>query len=230
MWDYTKLAKTYDYRPSYSEEIIDKLFEKTKANCVCDIGAGTGILTHQLLSRTKNVVPVEPNAKMLELGIQKIKRIWVQAHAEFTGLNQNFELLTYGSSFNVCNQIKTLQEARRILMPQGYIACLWNHRDLNDELQSKIENIIKKYVPNYQYGNRREDQTKILQSNGWKTEYFESNFKFIFKKKSYLKATKSHFTLKNQSGKRFHIILKEISNILPKEFEVPYKTVMWIAQ
>ena len=29
---------------------------------------------------------------------------------------------------------------------------MWNHRDLNDITQKEIENIIKQYIPNYNYG------------------------------------------------------------------------------
>lgn len=230
MWNYSELAKTYDDRPAYSKTIIETLFKKTKARNVCDIGAGTGILTCQLLEQSDRVVAVEPNLNMLRIGETKTKLVWVNAYAENTGLQEKFDLITYGSSFNVCMQTEALQEARRILKTNGFIACLWNHRNLTDPLQKEIESIIQFHIPHYQYGKRREDQSPILKAHGWKPEYFEAKFTHVFSKESYIRATESHCTLKSQSENKFETILKEISNILPPTFEVPYKTVMWIAQ
>ena len=39
---------------------------------------------------------------------------------------------------------------------------MWNHRNLDDEFQQKIENVIKTNIDGYNYGSRREDQTEII--------------------------------------------------------------------
>lgn len=233
MWDYSKLAKDYDKRACYSQDAIDFLINRTKSKFVCDIGAGTGILTSQLLKNKKviEVVPVEPNKQMSLIGEEKTKIKFIRAVAEDTGLDsKKFDLVTYGSSFNVCNQRDALEEAKRILKNGGYVSCLWNHRNLKNNLQKEIEKIIKKNVKDYKYGSRRKDQEPIFSKYNWDSEYHEFCFEFNFKKKDFIDGMKSHHTLKMQSGKKFKLILKEISDILPLDFNVPYKTVMWIAK
>ena len=39
---------------------------------------------------------------------------------------------------------------------------MWNNRNLEDKIQSNIENIIKTTVPDYDYGTRRETQTEVI--------------------------------------------------------------------
>lgn len=41
----------------------------------------------------------------------------------------------------------------------------WNHRDLNDPLQSEIENILRKHILDYGYGTRREEQTGVIDAS-----------------------------------------------------------------
>ena len=52
-------------------------------------------------------------------------------------------LATCGSSFGVVDRAATCREVARILEPQGWFACMWNHRDLDDPLQKEIESFIK---------------------------------------------------------------------------------------
>tara|TARA_B100001057_G_scaffold410042_1_gene424973 strand:- start:566 stop:892 length:327 start_codon:yes stop_codon:yes gene_type:complete len=53
-----------------------------------------------------------------------------------------FDLVTFGSSFNVCDPKLAIKETARILRKKGWIACLYNNRNLKDPIQSKIESLI----------------------------------------------------------------------------------------
>lgn len=87
VWDYTKHAKYYSYRPNYAPKTIDMLItlasgEKAGNLKVADIGAGTGNLSIMLLERGCEVVSVEPNDAMREIGIERTKGAkieWVRA-------------------------------------------------------------------------------------------------------------------------------------------------------
>ena len=85
-----------------------------------------------------------------KLDLKRTKRFanieWFEGTGEDATLkSRSFDIITFGSSFNVCDQQKALSEGARILKNRGWFACMWNHRDLNDPVQSNIENIIKKY-------------------------------------------------------------------------------------
>ena len=58
------------------------------------------------------------------------------------------------------------------LKPRGWFACMWNHRELENPIQSKIESIIKERVSGYGYGTRREDQTEVINSCAFSARLF----------------------------------------------------------
>ena len=246
-WDYTNLAASYLSRPQYSAEIINAIFSVSKVNHgdkTADIGAGVGHLTKHHLRAGLEVVAVEPNDEMRRLGMQetKSKRIWVEGTGENTKLkSKSFRLVTFGSSFNVCNQSLALKESHRILENQGWFACLWNHRDLNDPIQSRIEQIIRTHIPEYEYGSRREDQKKIIAESGlFKIPiYMQSSVVHEQSIDDCLIAWRSHATLQRQAGEKFEEIIFEIEKYLRSDtslannfstINVPYQTVCWMTQ
>ena len=239
-WDYTDRAHTYDRRADYSQTAIAKLLQET--NClpnklVADIGAGTGKLTKMLLDAKLQVRAVEPNDNMRMYGMQNTagKRVnWTEGVGESTGLEHNsVHAAFFGSSFNVVDQGKTLQEVARILSPQGWFACLWNHRDVDDPIQKEIENIIKSFIPSYDYGLRRQDPSTTIQDNEWFAPviHIEERFIVSMTKVAIVDAWKSHDTLYRQSNGKFEEIIQAISGMLSKdEYLVPYFTRIWASQ
>jgi len=121
--------------PNYS-----KKQESDRNNRSWDIGAGTGKLTKVLLKRGATVTAVEPNEEMRKYGAQ-IRRgekvTWLEGTGEHTGVTSSyFRLATFGSSFNVVDRQAALKEVDRVVVPKGWFACMWNHRDLTDETQA----------------------------------------------------------------------------------------------
>jgi ubiquinone/menaquinone biosynthesis C-methylase UbiE len=246
-WDYSKLAKSYDARADYSNILINKIAKRIKLKKnypVADIGAGTGKLTKLLVRNNYIVAAIEPNFHMMEFGkknIIKYRKIfnWKKGTAEKTNLpNNSFYAVFFGSSFNVVNYTKAFKEIKRILIPKGYFCCMWNHRDLNDPFQKRIENIIKDEIPNYSYGDRRKNIIPILRSSKIfkKIKKISVKFNYYMTKNDVIKAWKSHATLEKQSGTKvkFLYIINKINKLvrLKKENKilVPYQTVAYIAQ
>ena len=238
-WDYTDRAHTYDKRADYSNKAIEKLLKKTECSegkTVCDIGAGTGKLSKILLNFGLTVQAVEPNDNMRRYGIKNTKNnniFWTEGTGENTGLNDSSVYATFfGSSFNVVNQKKSISEVARILMPNGWFACMWNHRDIEDPIQKNIENIITSFIPNYDYGLRRQDPSSVILDSGLFSEvmYIEEKFTVSMEKSEIVDAWKSHETLFRQSEGKFDKIINEISNLLTSEiYKVPYFTRIWFS-
>lgn len=242
-WDYTDLAEVYKKRPGYSPAVIDEMLFKSGmklGSYICDIGAGVAHLTIMLIRRGAQVTAIEPNDAMRTQGIkqtQGLTVIWFEGTGEDTGRSSGtFDMVTFGSSFNVTDQAKTLSEASRILKPQGWIGMLWNHRDLNDPIQQQIEKIIKKYIPGYQYGTRRKDPTAVIEQSKLFKNITPISADIIHTQqiKDVTEAWKSHATLQRQSGDKFLKIIEEIELYLiglgVGEIDIPYTTRAWIAQ
>ena len=238
-WDYTERAHTYDKRADYNQKAVNKLLQKTGCSPdkpVVDISAGTGKLSKMLLNFGFTVRAVEPNDNMRKYGIENTKNksiSWSEGTGENTGLNDSSVYAAFfGSSFNVVNQQMALKEVSRILVPGGWFGCMWNHRDVEDPLQKEIENIITSFLPNYDYGLRRQNPSSEISDSGMFSEVFhiEERFNVSMKTPDIVDAWKSHDTLFRQSDGKFSDIIKEISNILTaEEYLVPYFTRIWFS-
>lgn len=243
-WDYTKLAESYLKRPQYSDTAIDQLIDLTgtrEGAKVCDIGAGVGHLTIPLLKKNFYVDAVEPNDEMRRLGIKQTSDWstvnWSSGSGEETGKElSHYDLVTFGSSFNVTDREKALKETARILKDEGWFACMWNHRDLSDPIQESIEKVISKHLKDYHYGTRREDQSEIINKSGLfeevvKIEGMVVHFQTL---EDCVEAWRSHATLERQAGEKFNRIIEEIKDLLHQEcsgdLAIPYTTRIWAAK
>ncbi|MBP1549985.1 MAG: class I SAM-dependent methyltransferase, partial [Oscillospiraceae bacterium] len=185
-WDYSDLAAAYDKRADYSAAAIERIVSEaaiTEQSVVCDIGAGTGKLTVPLSAYGCRVYAVEPNDNMRNYGMKntlgKENVKWSEGTGENTGMESNkFDLVTFGSSFNVCDRSLALKECHRILKDGGYFVCMWNHRVLDDPVQENIEKIFRNNIAEYSHGIRRESQKDIIEKSGYFCEVIECEYKF----------------------------------------------------
>ena len=247
VWDYSKHAEFYKYRPNYSVKAINMLMSYVEAKVgdqsysVADIGAGTGNLTILLLnSGLKNVTAVEPNDEMRKIGEQVTgdKAKWVRATATDTTLSEKYDWVTFGSSFNVIDRNLALKETSRILKDHGFFTCMWNHRNLECPIQKTAERIVESIVPNYERGVRREDQRPFLEKNATEFKdicYVEADFSVKRTIEEYLLAWKSvknkYWDLDTEEGsKLFATICEKIKKELPSTFDVRYTTRAWTMQ
>lgn len=243
-WDYTTLADAYLKRPDYADAAIDAMLAiagAEKGDKFCDVGAGVAHLTLMLAARGLDVTAVEPNDAMRSNGIKRTEKLdnvrWHEGTGEQTGqAARGFDMVTFGSSFNVCDRQLALKETARILKPRGWFACMWNHRQLDDQIQAQIESIIKEQVAGYGYGSRREDQTAIVDSSNLFGPVVHLDSRVIHEQTiaECVEAWRSHATLERQAGKAFGNVVAAIEDYLVSlktpVIQIPYSTNIWIAQ
>lgn len=243
-WDYTQLADAYLKRPDYAPAALQELFRITGLKAgdkVCDIGAGVAHLTLPLAAFGCRVDAVEPNDAMRANGEKRTVHLsavsWSEGTGEATGRPAGkYDLVTFGSSFNVCDQAKALRESHRLLKPGRYFACLWNHRNLEDPIQKQIEDIIRSFIPSYGYGARRENQTEVIAASGLFEDIrlVEEEIFWDQTVKDTVEAWRSHATLHRQAGEKFGTIIQRIEASLASlgkdPITIPYTTRVWIAR
>ena len=243
-WDYTRLADAYLKRPDYADSAIDAMLSIAgveENDKFCDVGAGVAHLTLLLAARGFDVVAVEPNDAMRTIGTKRTEKLgnvrWHEGTGEATGqAAQAFDVVTFGSSFNVCDRQQALKETVRILKPRGWFACMWNHRQFEDPIQAQIEAIIKARVSGYGYGTRREDQTAVIDSSGLFGPVVHLDSRVMHEQtiEECVEAWRSHATLERQAGAGFHDVVAAIESCLRSlgvpSIQIPYSTNIWLAQ
>lgn len=243
-WDYTHLADAYLKRPNYDPQLLAKLFNiagLVEGSLVCDIGAGVGHLTIPMAESRFKVDAVEPNDAMRKNGIARTGNYsnvsWFEGTGEDTGRDSAiYDFVSFGSSFNVCDREKAMKEVVRLLKDGKWFTCMWNHRKLDDPVQSRIESIISSYIPDYGYGTRRETQTDVIEGSGLFTNIQELHGSILHTQEvqSVVEAWRSHGTVHRQAGEKFDQIIADIESYLVSlgvdSIDVPYTTRAWIAQ
>jgi SAM-dependent methyltransferase len=127
------------YRPTYPAEILDVFRSEmglTQDTTVADIGSGPGILTRLFLENGNVTYGVEPN-KAMRSAAESILADFpnfrsVDGTAEATTLaNSSVDIVTAGQAFHWFKPEPTKAEFRRILKPDGWVALVWNMRQLD---------------------------------------------------------------------------------------------------
>lgn len=242
-WDYTKLADAYLKRPDYAPAAIDAMLKimGLQSGRVCDVGAGVAHLTLLLAERGLSVDAVEPNDSMRANGRKRTENMdnvrWFEGTGEHTGRDDGaYDAVTFGSSFNVTDRAAALRESKRILKRGGWFACMWNHRNLDDPIQKKIEEIISGFIPDYGYGTRRENQAEVLNASGLLHDvvHLDGPVLHLQTISDCVEAWRSHATLERQAGDTFSSIIERIQSYLEglnvDSIEIPYSTNIWVAQ
>lgn len=246
-WDYTTLAQTYSLRPRYAPEAVDRIVGLSTSSGslgrsprAADIGAGTGHLTIDLLARGCEVDAVEPNEAMSRIGRERTRDEpgvrWFAGTAEHNELPSDlYDLVSFGSSFNTTDRPRALAEAARLTHRTGHLACLWNYRRLDDPLQAEIETLIRRRVPGYMYGVRREDQQAVIERSGLFGPVVKIEHPVLHRiaAADWIEAWRSHGTLARQAGASFDDVVDAIGALVRARsgdvIEVPYTTVGWAA-
>lgn len=127
------------YRPTYPPEILDVFrsdMDLTTGSVIADIGSGPGIFTRLFLENGNVTYGVEPNdamrlaAESILIDFQNFRS--VNGTAEATTLpDSSVDIITAGQAFHWFKPEPTKAEFRRIIKPGGWVALVWNMRQLD---------------------------------------------------------------------------------------------------
>jgi ubiquinone/menaquinone biosynthesis C-methylase UbiE len=161
---FNALALEYDaYRPGYPKESIDFLLTLgniDRMSTVGDIGAGTGRLALALAPHVRMIYAVDTANLMLDQLQENAQRQRVsnirsfEAPGERTGISsQALDLVVLSQVYHWMDKLLALREMHRILKPGRPMAIVWNEvRNHEDEYHRCIQELIKRFNPNYKGG------------------------------------------------------------------------------
>ena len=249
--DFTGLAENYSkYRPSYSPMVLNALLglinkEKKEIDFV-DVGAGTGIWTRMVASKSlQTVTAIEPNEDMRHFGINDSKKLlinWIDGDGENTTLESNsVDIVTMASSFHWVDFEKGTDEFCRILRPNGIFCALWNPRKIEENpLLVEIENKLSEIAPHIKRvsSGRAESTEELfakLKSCGKFEDvlYIEGEHKVSQSIEEYLGVWNSVNDIRAQAGEvsfeRFmNWVEQRITGL--KSIDTTYQTRAWVAR
>ena len=135
----TRVENYVKYRPSYPGNVVALLAAEcglTPNSVIADLGSGTGLLAQLFLANGNRVHGIEPNAEMREAGARELARFpGFESHdgtAEATTLpDGSIDIVTAAQAFHWFKIEPARSECRRILRPGGWVALVWNSRQLD---------------------------------------------------------------------------------------------------
>ncbi|MDI1240636.1 MAG: class I SAM-dependent methyltransferase [bacterium] len=146
------------YRPSYPPEVLDVFRDEmglTRASVIADVGSGTGISSKLFLENGNVVYGVEPNAKMrgAASGILAAFTDFYSIDGTSTKTNlfsASVDIVIAAQAFHWFDAEPTRNEFRRILKPRGWVALMWNERQLDTTpFLIEYEQLLLKYAGDY---------------------------------------------------------------------------------
>jgi SAM-dependent methyltransferase len=149
-------AKVADYvasRPDYPAALFDWLQAEgvlRAGSRVADVGAGTGLLTRDLLARGAQVLAVEPNEAMRGacdrlLGTQPGYRSAPGRAEALPVADASLDLVSAAQAFHWFDAAAARREFDRALAPGGAVALVWNDRLDDDPLTQATNRVFERF-------------------------------------------------------------------------------------
>ncbi|HQU81773.1 MAG TPA: class I SAM-dependent methyltransferase [Pyrinomonadaceae bacterium] len=172
------------YRPSYPPEVLalfhNEMFLQTDS-VVADIGSGTGISAKIFLENGNKVYGVEPNEAMRKAAENFLKDFTQFESVDGTSENTNLpdksaNFIIAAQAFHWFDLEKTRPEFRRILRDNGFVALIWNERQLDTTpFLRGYEEILKKFGTDYEKVRHDHLNEKIFE-DFFQTEFSQKTF------------------------------------------------------
>lgn len=170
-------------RPDYPTAVLDFL----ETHCglqrgarIVDVGSGTGISSRWLALRGWQVIGIEPNEEMrhkAEADSGTPRPEYRQGTGEATGLpSASADLVVSAQAFHWLKPGPALAEFERILKPGGWVALIWNERDLRDPFTAEFGNLIRAD----RESARTEDERQRAAESFMKSDLFDARERRIF--------------------------------------------------
>jgi SAM-dependent methyltransferase len=242
-------ADLYDrVRPSYHEAAIQWALDIRPAldgtdGTVVDLGAGTGILSRQLLSLGYRCVPVEPDAAMRQRCDDRMRELFdaaapkaLDGSAEAIPLpDASAEAAVAGQAYHWFDPAKAHPEIARVLRPGGVFAPVWNIRDETEPWVAELTRVLRGRDGS---GIHAGWQGVSLEDHFHTTEQATFRFAVRHTPDSLVDLLRSRSYYLTGSPRRRAVLERELRELLAghpdlagrEEFELPYVTVAYRAR
>ena len=161
------------YRPGYPPEMLEFFKDHLGLrpdHVIADVGSGTGLSSKPFLENGNMVYGVEPNAGMraaAEGSLKEFKnfRSIDGASAKTTLDGGSVDFIIAAQAFHWFAPVQTRAEFKRILKPNGYVALIWNERQLHSTpFLREYEQLLLEFATDYERVRHENVDEKKLSS------------------------------------------------------------------
>jgi ubiquinone/menaquinone biosynthesis C-methylase UbiE len=174
---FDECADTYaQYRPTYPDAAVEKIlsaFDLNPGKLICDLGAGTGVMSLLIARHGISVIALEPLEMMRKKGAMAAAEcglpvIFAASRAEQIALrDQSVDAVVCAQAFHWFEAESALKEIHRVLKPEGGLALVWNNWNWRRiGWLAKLEQLIMKYNPQHHPSYRAKDWAQIVNGSG----------------------------------------------------------------
>jgi SAM-dependent methyltransferase len=238
-------AAEYDAaRPSYPSGIYDILEEQSGGlakKVVADGGAGTGVVSRQLLEREADVIAFDPGRGMLRRARARTPglRALIAEAGAIPLRAEALDVLCFGQSWHWVEQERGAKEVARVLKLGGWWAAWWNHPWADAQAWfDAFCTLLETRCPGYLRGSRDVD---------WCAEAVAASGLFLPPQRhvvawerqvtieDWLVDLRSHSYVIDLGDVEAARLIADVEAMLRQSFEygtmtVPYETRLWTAQ
>ncbi|ORT57368.1 hypothetical protein BKD26_24205 [Streptomyces sp. CB03238] len=128
---YGEAAQLYeDSRPTYPEELIDRIARSVPDGRVVEIGAGTGKATRLLAARGLRITCVEPDPGMAEVLVRLCSQhpnidVTVRSFEDWSP-QRRMDGLVCAQAWHWLDPVRRWDKAAEVIAPGGLLALFWN--------------------------------------------------------------------------------------------------------
>lgn len=233
-----RVANYVKYRPGYPPEVIDYLAEQCQLrpeSVIADVGAGTGIFTKLLLEKDYKVYAIEPNDPMREEADKQLKHfdryLSMIGSANRTGLAaKSIDMIVCAQAFHWFNTVETKAEFQRILKPSGYVALIWNNRDVEADNFAVAYDALLKQLSGSDYDKinhqnlKHDDFARFYKDGQYKLTKFANQQIFNFEQLAGRAFSSSYVPAEEtEAGQSFKMQLKDVFDLYQQDGVVVFK-------
>jgi SAM-dependent methyltransferase len=166
-------AESYHrYRPRYPAAAIDFVLDGRAPQRILDLGAGTGLLTRDLIGRAPEVLAVEPDEEMRAVLATTAPGAEVLAgSAERIPVpDASIDAVLVGQAFHWFSRPAADRELARVLRPGGVVGLLWNVTERKLGWVSRLYEATEQPAPPADYQASDLDETLFTPPREFRVE------------------------------------------------------------
>jgi ubiquinone/menaquinone biosynthesis C-methylase UbiE len=144
-----EVASMYErFRPGPPSAVIQWMLPDS-ATTVVDLGAGTGVMTKDLLGRVDRVIAIEPDDRMRAILSGNLPEVTaLRGTGESVPIDtSSVDVVLASSSWHWMEPDQALQEAARVLVPGGTLGVVWTGPDPDGPFISQSQALLTEMSP-----------------------------------------------------------------------------------